>query len=47
MMPNALLVNVQGCGTFDNINVNGDVGLNGVYQAPTKMAPGANNVMKG
>ena len=44
----ASLVNAQGCGTF-SINVDGDdiVGLNVVYQAPTKMALGANNVMKG
>ena len=42
MMPNASLVNAEGCGTFDNINANGDVGLNGVYQAPIKMIPGAN-----
>jgi hypothetical protein len=40
----ASLVNAQGCGTFD-INANGDVSLNGLYQAPTKMALGAN--MKG
>ena len=33
----ALLVNAQGCGTFD-INVNRYLDLNGVYQAPTKFA---------
>jgi hypothetical protein len=40
MMPNASRVNAEGCGTFDIINVGGDVGLNGVYRH--KMAPGAN-----
>jgi hypothetical protein len=35
----ASLVNAQGCGMFD-INVNGDVGLNGVCQAPTEFGSG-------
>ena len=44
MMPNASLVNAEGCGTFD-ISVDWDVGLNGLYQVPTEFGSGAN--MKG